>query len=84
LVDHGTIPEDNGVMTNTETYTIDNMRKEVRAMASGTCSHCHGPVKKKEFPTLTQYHCTKCGIRASLIVDQGTIPEDNGLIQTKE
>jgi hypothetical protein len=34
-------------------------------MATGTCPHCHGPVKKKEHPTLTQYHCAKCGIRAS-------------------
>ena len=84
LVDQYTIPEDNGVMTNTETYTIDNMKKEVRVMASGTCPHCRCPIKKKEYPTLTQYYCVRCGIRASSIVDQVTIPEDNGLIQTKE
>ena len=43
----------------------EDMSKEVKAMATGTCPHCHGPVKKKEHPTLTQYHCVKCGIRAS-------------------
>jgi len=43
----------------------EDMSKEVKAMATGTCPHCHGPVKKKEHPTLTQYHCPKCGIRAS-------------------
>jgi DNA-binding NarL/FixJ family response regulator len=43
----------------------EDMSKEVKAMATGTCPHCHGPVKKKEHPTLTQYHCAKCGIRAS-------------------
>jgi predicted RNA-binding Zn-ribbon protein involved in translation (DUF1610 family) len=43
----------------------EDMSKEVKAMATGTCPHCHGPVKKTEHPTLTQYHCPKCGIRAS-------------------
>ena len=43
----------------------EDMSKEVKAMATGTCPHCQGPVKKKEYPTLTQYHCAKCGIRAS-------------------
>jgi len=44
----------------------EDMSKEVKAMATGTCPHCHGPVKKKEHPTLTQYHCAKCGIRGSI------------------
>ena len=43
----------------------EDMSKEVKAMATGTCPHCHGPVKKTEHATLTQYHCAKCGIRAS-------------------
>jgi hypothetical protein len=43
----------------------EDMSKEVKAMSTGTCPHCQGPVKKKEYPTLTQYHCAKCGIRAS-------------------
>lgn len=43
-----------------------DMSKEVKAMATGKCPHCHGPVKKKEHPTLTQYHCAKCGIRGSI------------------
>jgi len=44
----------------------EDMSKEVKAMVTGTCPHCHGPVKKKEHPTLTQYHCAKCGIRGSI------------------
>ena len=44
----------------------EDMSKEAKAMASGKCPHCHGPVEKKEHPTLTQYHCAKCGIRASI------------------
>jgi len=45
--------------------TAADMSKEVIAMAAGMCPHCHGLVKKKEHPTLTQYYCVKCGIRAS-------------------
>ena len=44
----------------------EDMSKEAKAMATGKCPHCHGPVQKKEHPTLTQYHCAKCGIRASV------------------
>ena len=44
----------------------EDMSKEAKAMATGKCPHCHGPVEKKEHPTLTQYHCAKCGIRASV------------------
>ena len=31
----------------------EDMSKEAKAMASGKCPHCHGPVEKKEHPTLT-------------------------------
>ena len=53
----------------------EDMSKEVKAMSTGTCPHCQGPVKKKEHPTLTQYHCAKCGIRAS--IDKQNVVEDN-------
>jgi hypothetical protein len=56
----------------------EDMSKEVKAMATGTCPHCHGPVKKKEHPTLTQYHCAKCGIRGS-IDKQGVAEGDEHL-----
>jgi len=55
----------------------EDMSKEVKAMATGTCPHCHGPVKKKEHPTLTQYHCAKCGIRGS--IDKQGVAEGKGL-----
>jgi len=62
----------------------EDMSKEVKAMATGTCPHCQGPVKKKEYPTLTQYHCAKCGIRASQ--DKPGVAEgyqlDEGAIET--
>jgi hypothetical protein len=54
----------------------EDMSKEVKAMATGTCPHCQGPVKKKEYPTLTQYHCAKCGIRASQ--DKPGVTEGSG------
>jgi hypothetical protein len=54
----------------------EDMSKEVKAMATGTCPHCQGPVKKKEYPTLTQYHCAKCGIRASQ--DKPGVAEGSG------
>ena len=37
----------------------EDMSKEAKAMATGKCPHCHGPVQKKEHPTLTQYNCAK-------------------------
>jgi len=54
-----------------------DMSKEVKAMATGKCPHCHGPVEKKEHPTLTQYHCAKCGIRGS--IDKQGVAEGKGL-----
>jgi hypothetical protein len=57
----------------------EDMSKEVKAMATGTCPHCHGPVKKKEHPTLTQYHCAKCGIRGS--IDKQGVAEDKELAE---
>ena len=57
----------------------EDMSKEAKAMASGKCPHCHGPVEKKEHPTLTQYHCAKCGIRAS-VGKQGVAEGSNDTI----
>lgn len=58
----GSVREEQGVAEGPE----EDMSKEAKAMATGKCPHCHGSVEKKEHPTLTQYHCAKCGIRASV------------------
>jgi hypothetical protein len=64
----------------------EDMSKEVKAMATGTCPHCHGPVKKKEHPTLTQYHCAKCGIRGSIdkqgVAESTELAEEFDLIES--
>jgi hypothetical protein len=64
----------------------EDMSKEVKAMATGTCPHCHGPVKKKEHPTLTQYHCAKCGIRGSIdkqgVAESKELAEEFDLIES--